>query len=206
MRKCAVCAWAHLLLIANFGIFVCHPDRQSFLLARSHRYRRDPRAVDKEEDMWFNAEDDDEEEACDDDDDEDECEAYHEDEEGADSPPSSGRQVATPASGAEVNQGLPFGYGSPQGSGQKHSSGGGGLIHHGGGGGGGLQQQSSVSSTTSGGYQAASGGALGSTTSPYDSPTSAFMDSPFFSGFSASGGGSGAKKSRHGVERKTLSK
>ncbi|KAH9517914.1 SMEK 2, suppressor of mek1 (Dictyostelium) [Dermatophagoides farinae] len=36
-----------------------------------HRFRRDPRQLDKEEDMWFNTDDDEEEEECPDDDDDD---------------------------------------------------------------------------------------------------------------------------------------
>lgn len=201
-------------------------DTNSFLIARN-RYRRDPRQLDKEEDMWFNAEDDDEEEDGVDDDEDDDCENYH-DEDDTDSPPppisqrtlqqqQAAAAAASAASSAAVLQEATAGFYGP---GLSGGGGGGGLgqgapsahksqgstisslqsLHHS------LSQQSSVSSTTSSGVFGGGGGGggggglpqpqtatgaggggghLSSTSSAYESPTSAFIDSPFFSSFAA---------------------
>lgn len=170
--------------------------------------------MEKEEDMWFNAEDDEEEEDGVDDDEDDDCENYH-DEDETDSPPPTNQRTlqqaaAAAASSAAALQESTAGFYGPGigggGAGQTpsaHKSQGSTIsslqsLHHS------LSQQSSVSSTTSGVFggvqqpQPSATGHLTSTSSAYESATSAFIDSPFFSSFAAN-----HKKK---FERKTLSK
>ncbi|KAF7488386.1 Serine/threonine-protein phosphatase 4 regulatory subunit 3 [Sarcoptes scabiei] len=64
-------------------------DQNALNYSQRSRFRRDPRQLDKEEDLWFNTDEDEDEDDCAEDDDDDECENYHEEEDDDDENSSS---------------------------------------------------------------------------------------------------------------------